>query len=279
MEEDHQNPSSSQTIIIAALSSLSPSHLSHLTHHLSSVFHHHSRRVSALLSSPILFSLTLHHLHTLSLHHKSLLISRHLLSNLSLLANYIDGHGSPQPLSAAAMKLRDLDVLLLLLLLCELHQHDPHALDSPPSRWRVELCRHVTKSALSLSNMGVSNCEILIKYVELVAKCRNFVNAMGCGGDGKDGGEVAASVAAVVALPSVEVSASGWECVICKEEMREGRDVCELPCQHLFHWICILPWLRKRNTCPCCRYKLPTDDVSGEIERLWAIFAAKTGGA
>nr|GMC84414.1 E3 ubiquitin-protein ligase SGR9, amyloplastic [Ipomoea batatas] len=204
MEEDHPNPSSSsQTVIIAALSSLSPSHLSHLTHHLSSVFHHHSRRVSALLSSPILFSLTLHHLHTLSLHHKSLLISRHLLSNLSLLANYIAGDGSPQPLSAAAMKLRDLDVLLLLLLLCELHQHDPHALDSPPSRWRVELCRHITKSALSLSNMGVSNCEILIKYVELVAKCRNFVNAMGCGGgDGKDGRGIRAPVAGISFPPT-----------------------------------------------------------------------------
>ncbi|KAB2622253.1 nuclear localization sequence-binding protein-like [Pyrus ussuriensis x Pyrus communis] len=85
------------------------------------------------------------------------------------------------------------------------------------------------------------------------------------------GREVAASPAVVVSLPSVVVSGGGSECVICKEEMREDRDVCELPCRHLFHWMCILRWLRKRNTCPCCRFTLPTEDVFGEIQRLWEI--------
>lgn len=93
----------------------------------------------------------------------------------------------------------------------------------------------------------------------------------GGGGGGKEFGEVAASAAAVVALPAVEVAVGGRECVICKEEMRVGRDVCELPCQHLFHWMCILPWLGKRNTCPCCRFRLPSDDVFGEIQRLWEV--------
>ncbi|CAH9113808.1 unnamed protein product [Cuscuta epithymum] len=273
--------SSSETIIMAALSSLSPSVLFHLTHHLTAIFRYHNRRVSALLSSPTLFSLTLHHLHTLSLHQKSLLISRHLLSNLSLLACHAQ-HQHPRPLlppprSATSMNLRDIDAVLLLLLLCELHQSDGEALDAPPSRWREALCRHATKSALKLSKMGVSTVEVIVEYVELVVKCMNFVNAMGCsgGGDdsGKEGRDVAASVAAVVALPSVEVRDRGRECVICKEEMREGRDVCELPCQHLFHWICILPWLHKKNTCPCCRFELPSDDVSGEIQRLWQILA------
>ncbi|KAF3946469.1 hypothetical protein CMV_027267, partial [Castanea mollissima] len=27
----------------------------------------------------------------------------------------------------------------------------------------------------------------------------------------------------------------------------------------------------KRNTCPCCRFELPTDDVFGEIQRLWNV--------
>lgn len=83
--------------------------------------------------------------------------------------------------------------------------------------------------------------------------------------------EVAAAASAVVELQSVEVRGDGVECAICREEMREGRDVCELPCDHMFHWMCILPWLRKRNTCPCCRSRLPTDDVIGEIERLWEV--------
>lgn len=101
---------------------------------------------------------------------------------------------------------------------------------------------------------------------------------MGHYGGGKNGREVATSVAAVVALPSVEVREGGKECVICKEEMKEGRDVCELPCDHLFHWMCILPWLMKRNTCPCCRHRLPTDDVFSEIEQLWEVLVKMGGG-
>ncbi|KAF7818560.1 E3 ubiquitin-protein ligase SGR9, amyloplastic [Senna tora] len=129
---------------------------------------------------------------------------------------------------------------------------------------------------LSISSIpiGAAACTAttLIPYVEMVVRCRRLVGVMGCvSGGGKGVGEVAASRAAVVALPAVEVEAGGRECVICKEEMGIGRDVCELPCQHLFHWKCILPWLKKRNTCPCCRFHLPSDNVLGEIQRLWEV--------
>lgn len=104
---------------------------------------------------------------------------------------------------------------------------------------------------------------------------------MGCGGGGvgreKEGREVAASVAVVAALPSVS-GVLGKECAICKEEMKEGRDVCELPCEHLFHWICILPWLKKRNTCPCCRYRLPDQTCTAKVERLWEVVVKVGGG-
>lgn len=100
----------------------------------------------------------------------------------------------------------------------------------------------------------------------------------GVRGGEKEGRDVAAAVAAVVGLPSVDGSGADQCCVICKEEMGEGRDVCELPCKHLFHWLCILPWLKKRNTCPCCRFRLPTDDVFGEIERLWDALVKTSGG-
>lgn len=124
-------------------------------------------------------------------------------------------------------------------------------------------------------------------YVETVVRCKRFVDIMGGynhirrGGE-KEGYEIPAARAAVVALRAVEVfnaaasNAGEVECVICKEEMSEGRDVCEMPCQHLFHWKCILPWLSKKNTCPSCRFQLPTDDVFSEIQRLWEILV-KTG--
>jgi len=256
----------STSIIMAALSTLTPSQFSDLTHSILSATLHHHRRLASLLSSPTLFSLTLHHLNSLSLPHKTLLIARHLLSSLHLLTAT-----SPPP--STATRQRDLDAALLLLLLCETHNHNPHALEAPFSQWRINLSTIFSDSLLTLSFAPFGACSgstVLIPFVETVTRCWRLVGALDCGG-GKESGEVAASTTAVVALPSVEVRGGGIECVICREEMGIGRDVCELPCQHLFHWMCILPWLGKRNTCPCCRFRLPSDDVFGEIQRLWEV--------
>ncbi|MCD7452810.1 hypothetical protein HAX54_018251 [Datura stramonium] len=278
MEKLDQSPS--ETIIMATLSTFTSHQLSDLTLYFSALHHRHHRRIFSLLSSPILFSLTLHHIHTLSLHHKSILIAKHLLSQLAIFTHFMHNNTILPPPSTTSMKHRDLDAVLLLLLLCELRQHDPQALDLPPSRWRAVICQYIAKDALKFSSIGCSNREVIMKFIEVMTKCKNFINAMTNAGDGiggKDRQEVATSAAVVVALPSVEVSGDDddgeKECVICKEEMKEGRDVCKLPCHHKFHWICILPWLKKRDTCPCCRFQLPSDDVLAEIRRLWEVVA------
>ncbi|KAK9290322.1 hypothetical protein L1049_008489 [Liquidambar formosana] len=272
-EGDQQ--ASTETIIITALSTLTPPQLSHLTHTISSAFHRrHHHRLSSLLSSPTLFSQTLHHLHSLSLPHKSLLLSRYLLSTLRHLTLFFT---TPPPPQTTVLKLQDYDAVLLLLVLCELHQQYPEALETPQAEWRGILGGYLLDNMLSISGIGVHTGAVLIQYIEVVARCLRFVGAVGGGGE-KLGTEVAASPAVVVALPSVEVSGVGLECVICKEEMRRGRDVCELPCEHLFHWMCILPWLSKRNTCPCCRFRLPSDDVFGEIQRLWGVVVKMGSG-
>ncbi|OWM82360.1 E3 ubiquitin-protein ligase SGR9, amyloplastic [Punica granatum] len=262
-------------LIISALSGLPPPQLYALIQSIFSAAFHHHRRLSAILSSPTLFLLTLRHLHSLSLPGKTLLIARHLLSSLRLLTSHLDPvtHSS----SHLLIRHRDLDAALLLLLLCDLRHHEPQALATRrPSDWRLVLQRQCSDDALSISGIGVYNGGTLIPYVETVARCWRFISSSAAGAGGKSGREAPASVAVVVALPSV--GGAGGDCAICREEMRPGRDVCELPCQHRFHWLCALPWLRKRNTCPCCRFELPTDDVMAEIRRLWTILARAATG-
>ncbi|XP_022766165.1 E3 ubiquitin-protein ligase SGR9, amyloplastic-like [Durio zibethinus] len=265
-----------ETTMMAALSTLRPSQLADLSCSILSLSFHHRRRLCFLLSSPCLFSVTLHHLHSLSLPHKTLLIARHLLFSL----HHLTLHFQPPPLlplhPSVAMKNRDLDAVLLLLFLCETHQHNPDVLERPHSEWRKVLSNLCSDTMLKITSItGIFDGAALIPYIEMVTRCRRFVGIMGCGA--KEGKDVAASPAAVVALPAVEVKGGGVECVICKEEMKEGRDVCQLPCQHLFHWMCILRWLKKRNTCPCCRFQLPCDDIFGEIQRLWGVLVKTSG--
>ncbi|XP_059644271.1 uncharacterized protein LOC132286034 [Cornus florida] len=74
-----------------------------------------------------------------------------------------------------------------------------------------------------------------------------------------------ASVSFVNSLPRVIINEehdkqNGLACAICKEFLSIGTVVNRLPCFHLYHPSCILPWLSARNSCPLCRYELPTDD-------------------
>ncbi|KAJ6765349.1 E3 UBIQUITIN-PROTEIN LIGASE PRAJA [Salix purpurea] len=56
----------------------------------------------------------------------------------------------------------------------------------------------------------------------------------------------------------------GVACAICKDLLPIGTEVNQLPCLHLYHPDCILPWLSARNSCPLCRYEFPTDDKDYE---------------
>lgn len=268
------------TTIMAAVST-SSHRRSRLSHSISSDLRRRHRRLSAVLTSPALFSQTIRRLLSLSLPAKSLLLARHLLSSLRLLlAVFLCPPAAvvTAPSGHNNLSLRDYDAVLLLLLLCDLRHHRPEALRSEPlSEWRGVLLRYFSDSVLSVSGLGASDSA---SVVEEAAQCWRLLAATGCDdGDGKIGRELAASPAAVVALPSVAVGdGAKEECAICREGMREGRDVCEMPCQHRFHWMCILPWVRKRNTCPCCRFRLPTDDVYAEIERLWDALSKIGGG-
>ncbi|XP_005108139.1 E3 ubiquitin-protein ligase RNF181 [Aplysia californica] len=65
-------------------------------------------------------------------------------------------------------------------------------------------------------------------------------------------------------LVSPTIAALGKKCPICLLEFDEEDEVKIMPCGHQFHSGCILPWLSKVNSCPMCRYELPTDDPQYE---------------
>ncbi|EES17560.1 probable E3 ubiquitin-protein ligase RHC2A [Sorghum bicolor] len=72
-----------------------------------------------------------------------------------------------------------------------------------------------------------------------------------------------ASKAAVESMPVVSVGAShvaaDAHCAVCKEAFELGAEAREMPCAHIYHADCILPWLAIRNSCPVCRHEMPTD--------------------
>nr|DAD35150.1 TPA_asm: hypothetical protein HUJ06_005790 [Nelumbo nucifera] len=73
-------------------------------------------------------------------------------------------------------------------------------------------------------------------------------------------------------LPSIfltqdDVQNNNVLCAVCKDEISTSEQAKRLPCSHHYHGDCIIPWLSIRNTCPVCRYELPTDDPDYERRR------------
>ncbi|KAH7649798.1 ring domain [Cryptosporidium bovis] len=92
-------------------------------------------------------------------------------------------------------------------------------------------------------------------------------------------GSPPASVQVVEQLPRETVSESniakiklGGPCAVCQDEYNVGDEVMGLTrdvevCPHIFHVNCLMPWLNQHNSCPVCRFELPTDDDSYENRR------------
>lgn len=57
-------------------------------------------------------------------------------------------------------------------------------------------------------------------------------------------------------------------CCICLEEFQIDQEVVELPCKHIFDKNCVENWLKQHNTCPQCRYQLPTEEDEKKINEI-----------
>lgn len=75
-----------------------------------------------------------------------------------------------------------------------------------------------------------------------------------------------ATRSSINAMPTIKIDqshlCSNSECSICMEKFVVGSEAKQMPCKHIYHSDCIIPWLSQNNSCPVCRYKMPTTQVS-----------------
>lgn len=71
---------------------------------------------------------------------------------------------------------------------------------------------------------------------------------------------------AIDAMPTVKIThrhlSTDSHCPVCKEKFELGSEARQMPCNHIYHADCIVPWLVQHNSCPVCRLELPPQ-VSG----------------
>jgi len=49
------------------------------------------------------------------------------------------------------------------------------------------------------------------------------------------------------------------DCAVCQDQIKEEENIIELPCGHLFHKDCLVPWLERHANCPVCRSEIGED--------------------
>ncbi|KAJ4706760.1 E3 ubiquitin-protein ligase RING1-like [Melia azedarach] len=75
-----------------------------------------------------------------------------------------------------------------------------------------------------------------------------------------------AARSSIDAMPTVRITQrhlrSDSHCPVCKDKFEMGSEARQMPCNHLYHSDCIVPWLVQHNSCPVCRQELPPQGSS-----------------
>lgn len=83
-----------------------------------------------------------------------------------------------------------------------------------------------------------------------------------------------ASRSSIEAMPTIKITNehlhSDSHCPVCKERFEVGSEARKMPCNHIYHSDCIVPWLIQHNSCPVCRVELPPQGrASSRGTRIW----------
>ncbi|XP_010251900.1 PREDICTED: probable E3 ubiquitin-protein ligase RHC1A [Nelumbo nucifera] len=75
-----------------------------------------------------------------------------------------------------------------------------------------------------------------------------------------------ASQSAIDAMPTIKITnrhlRTDSHCPVCKDRFELGSEARQMPCNHIYHSDCIVPWLVQHNSCPVCRHELPPQGSS-----------------
>jgi RNA polymerase subunit RPABC4/transcription elongation factor Spt4 len=70
-------------------------------------------------------------------------------------------------------------------------------------------------------------------------------------------------------LLDLDVVCSQPSCPICSEDFVVGTEETKLPCGHLYHRTCVMPWLETKQNCPICRTELSDElPALSDLEKL-----------
>lgn len=65
---------------------------------------------------------------------------------------------------------------------------------------------------------------------------------------------------AIDAMPTIKVTQAllrtNSHCPVCQDKFELAIEVRQMPCNHIYHSDCIVPWLVQHNSCPVCRHEL-----------------------